>query len=781
LGLIKFFDNFDLTPLDISKEVRDQFLPINPNVEGQPLIVRLKATHAGIITKNNGYYLPDKMRAGVPSWTQNYPKPILIHHNDDADPIGRVIKADYVDISNVVRDRYKDKTIKDSVGKTTKEVLLTEVIDKLVGGKYSHAKAVDVVTNLTDAVLDDPNYEGLGYIQLIVSISDSDAKQKILDGRYLTGSTASTTNKAVCSVCKEDWADSGGPCEHRPGKSYDGVKAFLIAGELTYNEYSFVNRPADRHSQIIEITHGNMMDSIEVEYDSNIEDTSNKQLYTMEIIMADSEDAIALESLDDTLINKSKDNMEAPINVPDANKETTESDKYSDLVKAYLKDRDEDTINGVLAIVNTLSAKEKKLLDTEDKIELDIYLSFYLDKWELNKFVALESSDEDKAKALSALRPTLSEDVVKTALVTLKDKGDEAFNTFLLEEEAKVYDEDKDEGILALEKLNPQDAKLNTQARKKLSSSTFCGPNRSFPVPDCSHAGNAKARLGHSKMSPAQRRSVLSCVLRKQKALGCGSKDAVKDSIKGTLILKSFDELFQSLKDSYPDELAKLLAADEEKISALEVKVAALEAKLNDKACSECADNLQKLEDLTDELESVRAELALVHKDLEATNEALIASQEALNLSKAERIADHMVLKGVKIGDKSIDKELRDTLVPNILQSADLDGQLTGLIKDVDIIKLADNINSGLTNIPVGTVDDPVVRVARKQEMISMSNKPTVNKDTLTNITETYLTLLLGGSNPKYGQGKVAAENYRQDMVDKGFLPKEDSIVKKDS
>ncbi len=37
-------------------------------------------------------------------------------------------------------------------------------------------------------------------------------------------------------------------------------------------------------------------------------------------------------------------------------------------------------------------------------------------------------------------------------------------------------------------------AKLTTAARKKIPASQFAGPNRSYPVPDRSHAANAKAR-----------------------------------------------------------------------------------------------------------------------------------------------------------------------------------------------------------------------------------------------------------------------------------------------
>ena len=63
--------------------------------------------------------------------------------------------------------------------------------------------------------------------------------------------------------------------------------------------------------------------------------------------------------------------------------------------------------------------------------------------------------------------------------------------------------------------------KLTTKDRKKLQSTTFCGPNRSFPVPDCKHVGTAKAYLGRSKFTPAQKARIAACINRKAKSLGC--------------------------------------------------------------------------------------------------------------------------------------------------------------------------------------------------------------------------------------------------------------------
>lgn len=49
--------------------------------------------------------------------------------------------------------------------------------------------------------------------------------------------------------------------------------------------------------------------------------------------------------------------------------------------------------------------------------------------------------------------------------------------------------------------------KLTSRARGKLPGKDFAGPNRSYPVPDKSHAANAKARASQAvnagRMSPS--------------------------------------------------------------------------------------------------------------------------------------------------------------------------------------------------------------------------------------------------------------------------------------
>lgn len=115
--------------------------------------------------------------------------------------------------------------------------------------------------------------------------------------------------------------------------------------------------------------------------------------------------------------------------------------------------------------------------------------------------------------------------------------------------------------------------KLTTKMRKNLKSTTFCGPNRSFPVPDCKHVGTAKAYLGRSKFSDATKKRIAACINRKAKALGCTPGKPAKAS-------------FETL----PDDL-KHLADSKIFETTKELVEASLEnegMELNFDECSEC-------------------------------------------------------------------------------------------------------------------------------------------------------------------------------------------------
>lgn len=65
-------------------------------------------------------------------------------------------------------------------------------------------------------------------------------------------------------------------------------------------------------------------------------------------------------------------------------------------------------------------------------------------------------------------------------------------------------------------------APLTTEQRKKLKKSTFCGPNRSFPINDCSHYTAGLRLLNRSKFSDSTKAKIKSCIIAKGKKMGCG-------------------------------------------------------------------------------------------------------------------------------------------------------------------------------------------------------------------------------------------------------------------
>lgn len=84
----------------------------------------------------------------------------------------------------------------------------------------------------------------------------------------------------------------------------------------------------------------------------------------------------------------------------------------------------------------------------------------------------------------------------------------------------------------AINKVNEaieQSAKLSTKQRKKLKGSQFCGPNRSFPCNDCAHVTAAKRMLNRAKYSDSTKAKIRACINRKEKSLGCSSKEKSVD------------------------------------------------------------------------------------------------------------------------------------------------------------------------------------------------------------------------------------------------------------
>lgn len=235
------FSSFVATPIAVESgkqhlfETKDSTEP-----SGYRLRTKVRMTFAGLRTRNKAVYLPDEHYKSAITFIRPYPKPIQLHHNDEQDPIGRVIDVRYIDTTNEASN-----------------------VDSRAGGimkvfKDSKAKPIARLGTVPTFLSMSQNgqYRGVGHILGLWDVTDPDAIRKILDGRYLTVSTGMAPRSAYCSACAlqgelVDWARQ--VCEHEPGEIVDGVECVKVPMNYDWEEVSPVNHPAAQLAQIIEV------------------------------------------------------------------------------------------------------------------------------------------------------------------------------------------------------------------------------------------------------------------------------------------------------------------------------------------------------------------------------------------------------------------------------------------------------------------------------------------------------------------------------------------------
>lgn len=760
-NFIRFTDTVKVKVLS-SKEERKQIKDyLSLPGQKQSLRVRIAATHAGLITRNNGFYLPHKMRAGVSSWTDQYAKPILVHHNSEGEPIGRVVAAQYVDLSGGLEDSWKTKVgkIKDA------EVPISQILlAAFTTGALSDRECIDVADRyfINDStILDNPNYQGLGYAELIVDITDPEAIQKVLDGRYLTGSVGASTNSAVCSVCKQDWAMEDSTCDHKPGQVYDDKKCVLIAGDLFYDEYSFVNKPADRHSKVIERNVGGIQDFIK------LDNVTGEKIPEVRMVM-DSKDAMmAMEQVPTSITNG-----HYHIATIDQN-----DNGVTDIVQGHSHQIENDVVlpaQGHTHVLEETEESDNNMQGSREDIKMTFKKAYELalsqDKYK--DLVGLQ----DAVKALIDENKKITQDELFQALDQKYEIKAPEEKTVTVEDTIKAFwgdayaelTEDDPWGpqyaemlLLALDGLEGEaletakkeimDAKLSTAARKNLASSTFCGPNRSYPVPDCSHA---RAAMAYAKKYN-ESSSVLACIRSKAKRLGCPFSDQVTESQEPTV--QYTPESFDNHTDA---DLIQL---------ALAVKATFAERTLNCTQCNEEAflkDKIKELETVIDSLkqgqntevpklqeslDAAKKEIKYLHEDVENLTDMLTQANNDNRNQQVDRIIDLTRLSGEKVVVEEFKASLQDKTTDDLSQI------LKDLTEKVDTVKIADRLNTGLVQNSVGTVSDPT-------HITDQVKKVELTKAQLSEIQNFYTEI-------RMKKGQQAADSYIDTLKAKGIIP----------
>jgi len=462
--------------------------------EGKGLSITYDLSHSGRRI-NNRIYTTRGQQDGIPSLLSPYPKPILVHHDEGSDPIGRFTSGEWEDLSNLAMNHFDNVNnfleVKRAYEKDSPEEI------------YSVMKKYNLLTN--------KNWPGLGRMRVNAKISDEKAIEKFLDGRYITFSAGSTTDRHVCSICQSDWAE-GDICEHRHGKIYDGEICVFITGTFEVLEGSVVNMPADDLSQVLSMELTDLNERIE-SFDNNTID--KETIY-----------------LSDSIYNITERIMESGIQ-----ETAVEVEENSDTISTDSVSVTSETVNEANE-VDEVSAVE----DTKEEVVEDLKDSSEIEVQE-DAEVSDETESNEEEEVVSLIK---NSNLLELIIEKLQSEvnSDESSNEEI--EESTESKDSVDWYILdAALQHELGEARLSKEQREKLNDSFFCGPERSFPIASSDHVIVAKELIAKTKLSEDQRSQVLELIDEKAAMLSSSS-------------LEDLDGKYQELKQDYEKSLNKI-------------------------------------------------------------------------------------------------------------------------------------------------------------------------------------------------------------------------------
>ena len=524
---------------------------------------------------NNRVYTPWGQQAGISSLTSPYPKPLIRNHDSSSEPLGRFTDGRYEDIG--------DQAVR-HFSKMQDFVALNQAFESKDAEKTA-------ALLYRSKVLFDSKWQGLGRMHVSARVTDKDAIEKFLDGRYLTFSGGFDTDRLNCSICMSDWR-KGDFCEHRPGEIVDGKPVFFLAGSYNVKEASVVLDPADDLSQVTSLQ---FIDSV---VPSQIRDSEFLKTDMTTIYVTDSQYSFSLSQ--EELMAKKK----IPETEVEVVQETPTTDQVSEtptlkqlcdavLAKDYtgigllIDALDGETVLEAMTISKINDSLhyqydyDLKYSDPEEdpKIPRDVFklhakvhetamAGGFRDSF-TNGPLDHYDADGQPTDAFMYVDPTMDSSKDETIEDSISvEQLDTAFQvtvetigvpdgvpvaqTETETKEEKEEDEEEVDWVLIDLDLQAElgDATLSAEARKKLSKTTFCGPGKSFPVPDKAHYLAALRLLNRANYSASIKAKIKACVMRKGKENGWASED---QNVTDQVML----DKYQALKDDYINALSK--------------------------------------------------------------------------------------------------------------------------------------------------------------------------------------------------------------------------------
>lgn len=695
----------DLSSRDRVKLMDDFLNPSSPKA----LIVDFDFSHTGRKINRRIYSKLGHIQTASDLVTP-YLKPITLDHEAEAQQIiGRIIEASFNSLVDEARQYLVSRNINPTIAQELDSALL----------KLDFEKVRDLLKG--NHLQNDKRWMGIGKVSAKAKIIDKDAIERFLDGRYQTFSAETDSDMYVCSECLQDWYAKG-ICEC----GFPGKDGFMMTGNMIGGGSSVVAHPADDLSFVT----GMRFSDSKLDTDISLED----------MMIVDSHQQLVIVDKEELLMN--------------------ELIKKFALDAEFTQEELDTFYNGVFELEDI---KQIKII--EDGKELDKPILDFKLSDEARKHLppSVFIGTHKVFPIFDSAHAMIADALARKAVSLLKDEDCEECIVELTEEEAKEVDWAKLDEELSLEvETESKDAKLSTEARAKLSSKTFCGPDRSFPVPDCAHVTAARRLIGRASVSDGTKAKILACVSRKAKSLGCsGDAEVVNQSIVDVISrrLKAYGcdtvaQVSQSDLDTIKKEVEDILASYTiEKLKSLDKEV--FVSKVLDHV-SEAAktfdvsltDNSQT-QKLTDELNSVKIKLTgLETKHTEAQKALVDVSKQkdqsedrykAIKIEYKELFSDHAELfKSLDTKNEVIDN-LIEKLVPIlkiVSPTVSVDDKnvknIYSSLDSIDVTSLESKLNSGLTHHSVSTVENPVQKVTPEpspnQDSISAFEKTQIEK-----------------------------------------------------
>lgn len=480
--------------------------------------------------------------------------------------------------------------------------------------------------------------EGSGRTDLVMAITNADAIEKFLKGEYLTFSTSFHSPQAICTVCgvnvmKDGW------CEHSPGDFYEisdeeKVECYFVTGQMFYKEVSVVNDPAQPMAVVKNmsmadcISNGRDYQSIATAGVAPVFSLQDNATGTMTRLTKKIGESDAIPSGGKTIRRRLQIQIPGPKQLTPADMEQFEQLQASTAAESGSEDAESLLDNPDFALAHIArGCLNQGLLYTDEEISEDDRGGLSLDD-----------------------------------LLQLIDRYSDAID-------AEAFWDEK-----------TADASLSAKERKKLKSTVYCGPNRSFPVPDCAHVTAARSLIGRYKGSAETKQRILDNVSNMASKFDCGGGDA-------GLLSTETQEMTTKNGDNSGAGGAPASTNDESRFQVLTDQIGALSTEKKelqsdrDRLQQELADMTAKATDSAAECHRLRAlNLSLMRsisgheaaKDCD-TFEKIERYGESLAERSADSISDAIQDEGQAFADalkahvepaKGVDETITDSTTP---------------------------------------------------------------------------------------------------------------------